>query len=117
MSDRMTLLERVAEAARKLSMTPWIARKRSDNDELERALSSLDAHPAAPVGETVEVRAAVLTFSDDTSEPFTAGMQWDKEENRWYLPWQPVESYVIAYISAHVELPTIPTLIARVETP
>ena len=104
MTDRMAALERVAEAARQMHVT-----RTSDGLAaaivLRAALDALDALPAEPVGETVEVRAGV--YRDRVDNRLCVS---DLDED-----FHPADFERIATITARVPLPAIPTVAARVE--
>lgn len=114
MNDRMTLLERVAEAARVWSNTPM-----SDNiheeQALVKALIALDAHPAEPVGETVEVRGCVGV--DESGEVYGyCSSRDDDDELRGQVEscdYQPTAMFTIRVPKSP---PPIPTVAARVKT-
>jgi hypothetical protein len=112
MSDRMTALERVAEAARNYARCGLV----QAGGALDQALTALDAHLAEPVGETVEVYGAIRVDPKGYVEGRVFGRE--KDARRMSREGGSTENGPIvgAFFTARVPLPTIPTVAARVET-
>ena len=118
MTDRMAALERVAEAARASYRDPHIYRsveeRQAEMREIVAALDALDALPAEPVGEAVEVMAAVLVNADGA--PSLCDMTSSGQSSRLALnSWLRNGFQHIATITARVPIPVIPTVAAKVE--
>jgi hypothetical protein len=114
MTDRMALLEDLADAARAWwnAKTPDACQKHYT--ALGAAITALDAHPAEPVGETVEVRGCVGV--DENGEVYGyCSSRDDDDELRGQVEscgYQPTAMFSIRVPKSP---PPIPTIRADVE--
>lgn len=122
MSDRMALLDAVAEAARSwlniAAELPYQDQRELDAMSVcEKALTAyyaLDAHPAEPVGETVEVRGCVGV--DDRGEVYGyCSSRDDDDELRGQVESCDYQPTAMFSIRVPKTPPPIPTVAARVE--
>jgi hypothetical protein len=116
MTDRMALLEAVAEAAREYRDAQNITALNTARDKMIAALAALDALPAEPAGETVEVYGAIR--ADPKGYVEGRVFRYGKDARRMSREGGSTENGPIVgvFFTARVPLPTIPTVAARVET-
>jgi hypothetical protein len=114
MTDRMALLEAVAEAARQF-FGKWDRGAHANPENVRDALAALRATPPDPVGETVEVWGAVRTDLRGYAEGRV--FQFEKDARRMAGEWGRTENGPIIgmVFTARAPLPTIPTVAATVE--
>lgn len=113
MTDRMALLEAVAEAARVLR-TPCRTESEFNAREqaLDAALAALSSLPAEPEpeGEMVEVRAAVQ--ENDGGSFSINGIRWEDGTHGVH-----VSPLTVAIIKAYVRRRVVPEVVAEVVKP
>jgi hypothetical protein len=123
MTDRVKLLEAVAEAARAwlnvVSRLPYQDQRELDAMSVcENALNavySIDAIPAEPVGETVEVRGCAGVSESGEVYGYCSTREND-DELRWQVESCDFQPTAMFTIRVPKSMPLLPTVTARVET-
>lgn len=111
--DELTLLRAVAEAARAV-LVRWD--KMGSVRVLEARLAALDAHTPAPEGEMVEVRAAVIFYSQtDWMVRGNAGWEQSDMEEEAQGRGRPLSAIITARVRHPSPIPTIAATVTPVD--